>query len=297
MTPQLLQLSGIGDSQLLSQFGIPTIQNLPGVGKNQQDRDEVPYVVKLVENPILPGAINPSCVFNTPISNSCLTTYFKDPTNGVLESNIVVTSALHSVPPIVPNFPDSFLSFGPLRYVGFRANWVPVALPTTVGGYLSVNINFARVSSNQGTVAIQSNNAFDTPLIEMNHFKGNDSQTDINKIIQQIRYIRQLLLTGAFAKHVLFEELPGPFAQTDAQITQHIRKYVWGHHACCTNKMGDTTNDPMAVVDSKGQVKGITNLRICDISIFPRIPGYFPFLAIATACEKIADDIIKKAQG
>ncbi len=59
-----------------------------------------------------------------------------------------------------------------------------------------------------------------------------------------------------------------------------------GHHACCTSKMGDTKKDPLAVVNSKGQVKGIQNLRICDISIFPKSPSYYPVLSIATVCEK-----------
>jgi len=60
--------------------------------------------------------------------------------------------------------------------------------------------------------------------------------------------------------------------------------------------MGNLKTDPSAVVNSKGQVKNIKNLRICDISIFPIEPGYYPIVSILTACEKIADDIIKQAQ-
>jgi choline dehydrogenase-like flavoprotein len=45
----------------------------------------------------------------------------------------------------------------------------------------------------------------------------------------------------------------------------------------------------------QGQVKGINNLCIADISIYPKIPGYFPVIPIAVAAEKIADDIIKQA--
>ena len=297
MTPQLLQLSGIGDRTLLSGFGIDTLQHLPGVGMNQQDRNEVPYVLKLKSNPILPGFVNPVCLLKAAGNNSCLIEYLKDPTNDFLESNIIVSSVLKSARPKVKNVPDSFLSFAPLRFTGFRANWVLKTLSYAAGSYLSANINYARVRTNQGKVAIQSTNAFDTPLIEMNHFAGDEGQTEIAQLIQHIRYLRDLLLNSNFSKNVFFEDLPGPSVQTDEQLTAYIRKYVWGHHACCTNKMGNTATDPMAVVNSKAQVKGIRNLRICDISIFPKIPGYFPVLPIATACEKIADDIIKRARG
>lgn len=60
--------------------------------------------------------------------------------------------------------------------------------------------------------------------------------------------------------------------------------------------MGNTDTDPFVVVNSKGQVKGIKNLRIADISIFPKIPGYFPMAPIAIAAEKIADEIIQEAE-
>lgn len=165
-----------------------------------------------------------------------------------------------------------------------------------MGSYLSVNINFARTEDNLGTVRIQSTNAYDTPLIELNHFKGEHGQTEINKIIEHIRFLRKLFFETEFSKYVESEDLPGSHMITDEQLTKHIYEYVWGHHACCTNKMGNTEIDPLAVVNSKGQVKGVKNLRIADISIFPKIPGYFPMVPIAIAAEKIVDDVIKQAR-
>ncbi|CAF4269970.1 unnamed protein product, partial [Adineta steineri] len=99
-----------------------------------------------------------------------------------------------------------------------------------------------------------------------------------------------------FSQYVEFEELPGSNVTSDEDLSDYIHKEVWGHHACCTNKMGDTENDPLAVVNSKGQVKGVKNLRIADISTWSKMPGYFPFLPVAIACEKIANDIIQLAR-
>ena len=128
------------------------------------------------------------------------------------------------------------------------------------------------------------------------HLRGANKETEINKIIDNIRFLRRLLLESDFSKYIDYEDLPGSNVTTDEHLTKYIKENVWGHHACCTNKMGDTQNDPFAVLNSKGQVKGIRNLRVADISIFPKIPGYFPTLPIAVACEKIADDIIKDAR-
>lgn len=74
---------------------------------------------------------------------------------------------------------------------------------------------------------------------------------------------------------------------TDEQLTEY--------HACCTNKMRNTETDLSVVANSKGQVKGVNNLHITDISIFPKMPGYLSVMLISVAAEKIANDIIKQA--
>lgn len=157
----MLQLSGIGDRDLLNQLGIKTIQHLPGVGKNQQDRNEVPYIVKLKTVPNLSEVIDPSCVVGGTINYTCVVDAIGDPTNGFLASNGVILNTLRSIPPKTKNFPDSVLPFIPLRFPGFRANWVPSAFPLTIGFYLTVNVNYARVENNLSTVQIQSTNAFE----------------------------------------------------------------------------------------------------------------------------------------
>jgi choline dehydrogenase len=296
MSPQLLQLSGIGDQNLLKQYGIKVIQHLPGVGLNQQDRNEIPFIVKLKQNPNLPGSINFNCILNGILNNDCLINSLNDSTTDFLTSNNVPLCLLRSAQPIVPNFPDSVLFFIPFRFTGFRKNWVLKLLPYLLGSYLTVDINFARTElDNLGSVRIQSINAFDTPLIEFNHFKGENKQIIIKQIIEHIRFLRKLFFETEFSKYVDSEDLPGSHLTTDEQLTEYLYQYVWGHHACCTNKMGNTETDPLAVVNSKGQVKGIQKLRIADISIFPKIPGYFPVVSIAVAAEKIADDIIQQA--
>ncbi|CAF0852192.1 unnamed protein product [Adineta steineri] len=296
MTPQLLQLSGIGDRDLLKQFGIPIIQDLPGVGINQQDRSEGVYVVKLKPNVDIAGIRSINCTYNATLDDPCLIDYMEHPQTALYASNDVLFAMLHSTKPKLPKLPDTVFLFLPNRFTGFRANWVNESLQYPVGAYLFVNVNLAHVDNNVGSVRIQSTNAFDTPLIQLKHFSGPNKEIDLSRTIQSIRYLRTLLLNSSFSEYIDYEELPGDQVQTDKQLSEFIYKYVWGHHACCTAKIGNTKTDPFAVLNSKAQVKGIKNLRVCDISIFPKIIGYYPLIPIITACEKIAGDIIKHAK-
>ncbi|CAF1099823.1 unnamed protein product [Adineta steineri] len=270
MTPQLLQLSGIGDKDLLKKFEIPVIQDLPGVGINQQDRSEGVYVVKLKPNVDIAGIRSINCTYNATLDDPCLIDYIEHPQTALYASNDVLFAILHSTKPKLPKLPDTVFLFLPNRFTGFRANWVNESLQYPVGAYLSVNLNLAHVDNNLGSVRIQSTNAFDTPLIQLKHFSGPNKETDLSRTIQSIRYLRTLLLYSSFSEYIDYEELSGDQVQTDKQLT----------------KIGHTKTDPFAVLNSKAQVKGIKNLRVCDISIFPKIIGYYPLIPIITACEK-----------
>lgn len=122
MSPQLLQLGGIGDRNLLNEFGIQTVQHLPGVGKNHQDRKEIPYIIKLKQNPNLPGSINFKCIFGDLINEDCLIESMNGTTSDFSTSNNILLSILRSSEPKVPNMPDSALFFTSMRFTGLRKN-------------------------------------------------------------------------------------------------------------------------------------------------------------------------------
>jgi choline dehydrogenase len=87
------------------------------------------------------------------------------------------------------------------------------------------------------------------------------------------------------------EIIPGPGYETEAELTEWVKDTSWGHHACCTAKIGDD-DDSMAVLDSKFRVRGTKGLRVVDASVFPRIPGYYIQTPIYMISEKAADVII-----
>ncbi|KAJ6561877.1 glucose-methanol-choline oxidoreductase, partial [Mycena capillaripes] len=63
------------------------------------------------------------------------------------------------------------------------------------------------------------------------------------------------------------------------------------HHACCTNPMGPE-DEPKAVLDGNFKVRGVENLRVVDISSWPKVPGWFVATPTYMISEKAADVII-----
>ena len=91
------------------------------------------------------------------------------------------------------------------------------------------------------------------------------------------------------------EVFPGPALRTPEQLAGAVRKRAWGHHASCSNPMG-VRGDGRSVVDSRLRVHGTTNLRVVDASVFPRIPGLFPAIAVYTLAEKAAAMVLAESE-
>jgi len=85
-----------------------------------------------------------------------------------------------------------------------------------------------------------------------------------------VKLSREVFSQKAFDEFRDVEILPGPDTQTDEEIDEYARNNVeTEYHPSCTCKMGDTSNDNMAVVDNEAKVVGIDNLRVVDASIMP----------------------------
>ena len=80
----------------------------------------------------------------------------------------------------------------------------------------------------------------------------------------------------------------------DDDLDDFIRETAFGHHACCTAKIGDD-DDSMAVLDGQFRVRGVNNLRVVDASAFPSMPGSFIAVPIMMLAEKAAEDIVRDA--
>ncbi|QEY18643.1 GMC family oxidoreductase [Cellvibrio sp. KY-GH-1] len=284
-TPQLLMLSGIGDSAELQQHGIPVRAHLPGVGKNLQDRYEVGVVNRMKFNnwEVLEGARYEK---GDPQYEK-----WEKERKGVYTTNGAVLAVIKRSVKERP-LPDLFCFSLLALFKGYFPGYSKVI--TEHLNYFTWAVLKAHTNNSAGYVALKSADPLDTPHINFRYFdEGNDtSGQDLQSVVEGVKFVRELTKDLIASGLIAEEELPGKQVQSDAEIAQFVKDNAWGHHASCTCPIGPD-NDPMAVLDSNFKVRGVQGLRVVDASVFPKIPGFFIVSAVYMIGEKAADAILK----
>jgi choline dehydrogenase len=281
-SPQLLMLSGIGPAAELSTHGVPLRVDLPGVGRNLQDRYEVGVVNRLHRSwRVLAGA---RFTADDPVFRA-----WSELRNGMYISNgAALAVALPSAPGRNP--PDLFCMALLAKFSGYYPGYSEQI--AAHHDYLTWAILKAHTANRAGMVSLRSADPRDPPLVDFNYFEQGGDE-DSQAVIAAIRFARGL--GSGLGGLIEREEEPGIDLRTDAQLGQYVRDRAWGHHASCTCAIG--SRDQGGVLDSAFRVHGTSGLRVVDASIFPRIPGFFIAGAIYMAAEKAADAILTTARG
>ncbi len=281
-TPQLLMLSGVGDAQALAGLGIQGVVNLPGVGKNLQDRYEAPIVHQFAS----PLDVVAPCRLGQD-EDPCLTEWRQG--RGVYETpGFLATVLRRSVPTSV---------LADLQVFG---------VPTDARGYYpgyskdsaSAKDKFtwlllkAHTQNRDGVVALKDASPFSRPTIRFNSYDEKNPLTDpdLSSLVEGVKFVRRM--QTLMRDTPVTEVWPGPAVQTDEALAKWVSKESWGHHACCTDKMG-TAADPDAVIDGHFRVIGTSHLRVVDASAFPEIPGTFIALPTFMLAERAADVMLE----
>lgn len=285
-SPQILMLSGIGDSEHLTEMKIPTRIHLPGVGRNLQDRYEITVVSEL-NAPI--EAIK-SCRWMEP-GDPSYAEWKANPEGHVYSTNGAVISNLIRSNTNKKN-PDLNVFGLPGYFKGYLPNWSQKAYgsPNT----FSWAILKGHTNNISGWVKLKSNDFKDTPEINFNYFNSETDpiEDDLQSVVQGFRRARSI--NEKLKNQIIKKEIyPGSQVESEEQIKEFIKKESWGHHASCSNKMG-SHNDYTAVVDSEFKVIKTEGLRIVDASVYPKIPGLFIALPTMIIAEKAAQMLIEK---
>ena len=270
-SPQLLQLSGIGNGEELKDLGIDIVRDLPGVGENLQDHLEV-YVQWACKKPVslfpmLHPLRAPKIFFNWWLRRKGVGASNHFEAGGFIRSNDEVT---------YPNLQFHFLPLA-IRYDG--------SAPNQGHGF---QLHVGPMNSDAtGHVKVRSADPTQSPSILFNYLS---TEKDRKEWCEAIRRTRELVETPAMDEFRGEEISPGESIQTDANILDFVtREGESAYHPSCTCKMGF---DEMAVVDASLRVHGIDNLHVVDASVMPMITNgniYAPVLMIA---EKAADLIL-----
>lgn len=279
-TPQLLMLSGIGDSKHLKEVGINTIADLPGVGQNVQDHIAVGGLAFLIDYPV-------SIVMNRLVNvNSALRYAITE--NGPLTSNVGIEAV-------------GFIS---TKYANKTDDWPDIefmitATSTSSDGGTQVktahglsdefyNEVFAEINNrdlfgvfpmmlrpkSKGVIKLKSKNPLEYPLIYHNYLTH---QEDVDVLREGVKAAIAFGETATMKRFgARFHSKPWPNCKhlphfTDDYWNCVVRQYTMTiYHMSCSAKMGPRT-DPLAVVDQDLKVYDIEGLRVIDASIMPEI--------------------------
>jgi choline dehydrogenase len=271
-SPQLLKVSGVGAYEELSDFGIPIVHDLPGVGENLQDHLE--FYFQLASREPITLYSHTSFVRRALIGARWLLTR-----GGLGASNHFETGGFIRSRAGVP-YPDIQFHFLPLavsydgtslaREHGFQAHVGPMR------------------SRSSGSVRLRSAEPLDKPRISFNYMSCEEDWVEMRACV---RLTREIFAQAAFERYRGREIQPGADVTTDAQIDEFIRaRAESAYHPSCTCKMGSPT-DPLAVVDAHTRVLGLEGLRVVDSSIMPAITSGNLNAPTIMLAEKAADHI------
>ena len=230
-SPQILMLSGVGPAAHLSEFGIPLVHDLPGVGQNLRDHPIVWITWKTKEGFELDGLAP---------RNQLVLRYTAEGSD--LRNDMIMI----------------FQSFATERVDRGGARMEPLGIRAIVSIYLAASAGDLRLTSADPSVQ---------PFLNYNYFAEEFDRVRMREGIHRaIRLGEHEAFKDIIEKRI--EPSDADLASDDALDDWMMRDATTGHHISCTCKMGPAS-DPMAVVDQHGSVHGIEGLRVADASVMP----------------------------
>jgi choline dehydrogenase-like flavoprotein len=284
-TPQLLMLSGVGAKDELARHGIAVRVELPGVGKNLQDRYEIAVVNRMREDwKAMAGA-----KFDKSDPQYAEWAARK---SGVYATNGGALVVIKKSQPAQP-VPDLFCLALLAKFKGYFPDYSK--LISHHRNYLSWIVLKGHTINTAGAVRLRSADPRDPPEINFHYFEeGSDPKgKDLDSVVEGIKFVRAMTRELKRRELIAEEELPGDHIQSDEALREFVCNNAWGHHASCTSPIGP--KETGGVLSSDFRVHGTQGLRVVDASVFPRIPGFFIVSAIYMIGEKAADAILANA--
>ena len=276
---QILQLSGIGAAQSLKQNGVDVVHDLPGVGANLQDHLQIRSVYKVKHAKTL----------NT-LANSWW---------GKAKIGLEYAMSRSGPMSMAPSQLGAFTKSDPAReWANIQYHVQPLSLDAfgePLHKFPAITASVCNLNpSSRGSVTLKSPDFKVPPAIAPNYLS---TEEDRKVAADSLRVTRRIMSQPAMAAFEPEEFKPGIQYQSDeelAKLAGDIASTIF--HPVGTTRMG-REDDPMAVVNSHLQVRGIRGLRVVDAGVMPSITSgntNSPTLMIA---EKAAHWMAKDAQG
>lgn len=274
-SPQLLQLSGIGNAAELKEHGIDVVADLKGVGENLQDHYQVLLSYRVTNS----DSVN-ELSRGFPLVKEIARYVFQR--RGLLTMSPAQVFAFARTRDELAT-PDIQFHFLPAS-VDIEDTSEKTVLDKKPG--MTASICQLRPES-RGTIKIKSSDPTQYPAIRPNYLHDPlDQQT----AVASIKYARDLFKAEALSKYCGPELMPTEAVESDDDILSYCRTTgITIYHPVGTCKMGQ---DPMAVVDDRLRVHGLAGLRVVDASVMPRLVSGNTNAPTIMIAEKAADMIL-----
>lgn len=273
-SPQLLELSGIGNSEILSKHGIDTVLHQPEIGENLQDHLDV-TVIHGMDQP--------------------LSAYSQQ--KGLKKYGVALNYMLRRKGPGRENF---------LQAGGFIKSREGLDVPDLqLHQVIAIVKDHGKTQveedgwtihacqlrpESRGTTHIGSADPFDWPVIDPNYLAAEEDRLVMRRAVKLTREIAGQSALDVYRGR---EIMPGQSVQTDAEIDEFVRNFGETiYHPIGTVRMGA---DPESPLDGECRVRGIEGLRVIDASVMPTLIGGNTNAPTIMIAEKLSDIILGKA--
>jgi choline dehydrogenase len=273
-SPQLLELSGVGDPGRLQRLGVPLIHPLPGVGENLQDH----LMTRLTYESSSPTTIN-DMMRNRTMLAKALWRYATNRDGLFATSSLTATAFVRSTPHVTS--PDLRIQVGLTSSKSRLIQKGDYGLDPYSGFHIGSYPIYPR---SRGSSHARSIDPEQPPEIVAGYLMD---QHDREVAVRGLERIREISETVPMRRVIKREVRPGPELSSAPQLLQYVKET--GHtcwHPAGTCRMG---SDDLAVVDARLQVHGVEGLRVVDASVMPSLPSSNTNVPTIMLAERAAD--------
>ncbi|TFK80961.1 GMC oxidoreductase [Polyporus arcularius HHB13444] len=311
-TPQLLELSGIGNPEILREAGIPTLIDLPAVGENFQDHPSFTQDFEVQNTLFTYDLLRNNATFNASqtaeysesgtglLANVQFVLTFS-PLKALISSELLATvqdqaTALINAPGTSPlarrqhRITRDFLTaddVGNIEFIMFPGGGRTRVAPTPGSAYITVYTCLMHPFS-RGSVHVNTSDPMASPLIDPSYL---DNDIDRQLALQGVKLARTITQTEPLNALVVGDHSPGANVTTDADWTEFTKDFLTttyhpiGTAAMLPRELGGVV-DPLTL-----KVHGTANLRVVDASLMPMLIATHPQSTVYAIAERAADII------
>ncbi len=278
-SPQLLQLSGVGNPVHLNPLGIPMVHALNGVGENLQDHLQFRLIYE-VNKPITTNDLLRSWSGKAKMGLQWALLRGGPLAIGINQGALFCNALSEA-----DARPDVQFHFGTLS-----ADMAGGKVHDFSGCTFSV---CQLRPESRGYLRIRSTDPFEAPAMQPNYLA---TDLDRRTAIAGVRLTRKLADAQPMQSLMKGEVKPGRDVHSDDEILHFCRENgATIFHPSGTAKMG-TAEDPMAVVDHRLAVRGLQGLRVVDASIMPTLVSGNTNVPVVMVAERAAAFVLEDAQ-